>query len=278
MEYVYEMSALRIYSKVARKNYSEMAEAVGISPATMTRYISGERLPDIDTLVRICNMLRISVGHFIHHPNIELSTFDLFLEEEWKVIKFQPKYMEIARAEKNIDKKTLINEVRKATGVKTALATYNRIINGENSGCEFVVAFLNTFKVTLDSFFKDNQLEQTKNQKSEDEVVVSRRTLIDLRSRIKQLEEDNLRLYTENKRFQHREKARLYTQGEPQDKANKRMLKFINKLEQELAALKNYLPNDCTTNFKEINQYNIEEPTLHNVAEDTHSKYGEEQE
>lgn len=243
MEYIYEMSALRLYVKEEKKSYAELAERVGVSEATFYRYISGERLPDIDTLVRICNTFRVSVGNFIHHPDIELSSISIYLEEEWHPIKFRNNRIEVMRMEKGMEKMEFIKYIRDSTGVKTALSTYNRLKDGVKCGYELVIAFLNTFDVSLDYLFEDMQLAFMGNQEMGEEILISRQTLISMKEQIKKLEDDNRRLYTENKRLKRREQARVYSQGDPLEKSDKRMKKFITQAERALDELKSFLPD-----------------------------------
>lgn len=248
MEYVYEMGALRLYLKEEKKSYAELAERIGVSEATFFRYINGERLPDIDMLVKICNTFRVSIGNFIHHPDVELSSITIYMEEEWYPIKFRNNRIEVMRMEKGMEKMEFIKFIRDKTGVKTALSTYNRLKDGVKCGYELVIAFLNTFDVSLDYLFEDAQLAFMGNQNPSEEILISRQTLLSMKSQMKKLEDDNRRLYTENKRLKRREQARVYTQGDPQEKSDKRMRKFILQAERALDELKSYLPDEILEN------------------------------
>lgn len=258
MRYVYEMSALRIYSSMERKSYYEMSRMIGISNMTLSRYVSGERLPDINTLVRICNMLRVSVSNFIHHPDVEMSTIEVFMEEEWHPVKFRANRLEVFRMDKGIDKNTFLDQVRKETGITTTLATYNRLKNEENSGHEFVIGFLNTYEIELDYLFEDVQINM-KNQSPNGDILISRQTLIDMKKRMKELEDENKILYTKCRRLERREQARVYSGNDPHEQADKRIRKFIVQTERALADLKSYLPDELVSdNYNENIEKQVE--------------------
>lgn len=46
-------------------NQKQIAEAVGISPATISDYMKKEKLPSIDTLANLCKVLDVSPAYIL---------------------------------------------------------------------------------------------------------------------------------------------------------------------------------------------------------------------
>lgn len=243
MKYIYEMSALRIYSKAERMTFKEMADEIGINPNTMARYAGGSRLPNLQTLLHICNTLRVSVGAFIHNPDIEPVSVQVFPREEFVPVKFRFGRIEQFRQEKQMDRKPLLDLIREATGEQVNHVTYARLLEGLPVGASLPVAFLNTFNFHLSYLFDDRQLIGQKEVCGEGNVIVPRSFIDGMKERIRSLEDENRRLYTENKRVKTREHAR-YVGTSMEVHAEREMRTFIRKAERALDDLKSYLSGE----------------------------------
>lgn len=238
--YVYEMSALRVYSKSERMTFKEIAELVGVNNNTITRYAAGDRLPDLSTLIHICNVLRISVGTFIHHPDVTPASVPVFGEEEFKPIKFRRTRIEEFRKEKNMEVSTLLRTIKESCDSNVSHTTYSRMNDGGVVGMDIPIGFLNAFDVDLDFLFDDPQLVYLTGYAGDREVTVSSGYIADMRKRIQDLEDENRRLFTENRRLKAREHAR-YNGIDMDVHADREMHAFIRKAEQALAELKGYM-------------------------------------
>lgn len=270
MKYVYEMNALRVFSKMERIPMADMAQRVGVNAITMGRYVSGKRLPDIEMLVHICNVLRLSVSNFIHHPDLDIVNLTVFLPEEFKPVKFTGRKMELYRQENKMDKNRLIELINERTGIKTSIATYNKLIEGESHSHEVVIAFLNAFNLELNYLFDDKQIGMQETAIENELVSIPRKTLVELKDRLKKTEDENRRLYTENKRLKTREHARFYVHNDPRKQADHEMMKFIKKAQRALDDLKSFVPEEYEIN--EIKPYKNEETEQMIAAEENNDK------
>ena len=112
MRLYYTANAINLYIKKTGKNLNELANMIGIGYATLNRYSRGERFPDIDILLRICNALRIRINNFFIHPDIELTELRIYREEEWGDIHFRYDRIEAVRMEKGYSKKQLVEKIK----------------------------------------------------------------------------------------------------------------------------------------------------------------------
>lgn len=81
--------------KFARKKLGitqyELAAKLGVSPSSIGMYEQGRRLPDYDTLIRLCSILRISICDFfsrneIFNADVVLKYLTEYLDGEKDVI------------------------------------------------------------------------------------------------------------------------------------------------------------------------------------------------
>lgn len=76
------MDRMKYLREVAELTQKELAEALGLKPATYNRYECGVNEPDISTLIEIADFFRVSLDYLTDHkPNVksspELSRFIL---------------------------------------------------------------------------------------------------------------------------------------------------------------------------------------------------------
>lgn len=64
----------------------ELAKLLDVKPATITKWLSGETIPDVDKIPVICNAFNITLNHFfgIEDDSIKLSSEDKYLLEQIK--------------------------------------------------------------------------------------------------------------------------------------------------------------------------------------------------
>lgn len=243
------MSALRVYSKSERMTFKEIAELVGVNNNTITRYAAGDRLPDLDTLIHICNVLRVSIGTFIHHPDVSPASVQVFGEEEFEPIKFRRTRIEEFRKEKEMKVSALLRTIKENCDSHVSRTTYNRMSEGGVVGMEIPMGFLNAFSVDLDFLFDDPQLVYLTGYAGDREVAVPSSYIAGMRKRIQNLEDENRRLLAENRRMKAREHARYAGIGMDVH-ADREMHAFIRKAERALTELKGYLdgslPDDAS--------------------------------
>lgn len=67
---------LKEIRKIRDLTQREVAEALGVSPATYSRYETGEREPSIDTLVRLSSIYGVSVDFLVNNVLIESSVLN----------------------------------------------------------------------------------------------------------------------------------------------------------------------------------------------------------
>lgn len=239
------MGALRIYSKIERMTFKEIAELVGMNNNTITRYAAGDRLPDLDTLIHICNVLRISVGTFIHHPDVSVSSVQVFGEEEFAPIKFMRTRIEEFRKESKMEISTLLHKINDGSDSHISYATYRRLSEGNVVSMDLPMGFLNTFDVDLDFLFEDPQLVYLTGYVGNRNVMISSSYISNMRKRIRNLEDENRRLLTENRRLKTREQAR-YAGVDMDVHADREMHTFIRKVKRALVELEGYMDGSLT--------------------------------
>ncbi len=64
-------------------NYARLAEETGITPATISRYMTGKRTPDLDCACKIAKFFCVSLDWLL---GLSDSKYDVFPEETRKIV------------------------------------------------------------------------------------------------------------------------------------------------------------------------------------------------
>lgn len=64
---------IKKYRKIAGINQKELAKALGVSPPAVSNWESGANSIEIDTLVRVCRILKVSVNDMLGFSESEFS-------------------------------------------------------------------------------------------------------------------------------------------------------------------------------------------------------------
>lgn len=241
MKLKYTMSALNLYTKQTGRTIADIAKDTGLGYSTLNRFAREERLPDIPTLLRICNTLHIRIDNFFIHPDIEQTQVKVYLPEEWGDIIFRPERIEAIRMERNLTKAEVIRRINLLTGSSITLNTYNHLIVGEHAGYPIVLGLMEAMNVDTGYLF-----EQTTLPDDEDVVVVPRKTLNEMKDYTKHLEDTVRELQLKNKRLEKQALPRYQERMENLD-AQKVIQSFLRKMEKTMIELKSWTTEETDT-------------------------------
>lgn len=238
MKLKYTAQALNLYTKLTGESLLRISDNTGISYSTINRYARGERLPDIDNLLRICNTLHIRVDNFFIHPDIEPTQLTVYHAEEWEDITFRFDRIEAIRLDKQLTKGALIQQINDYAGCNITLNTYNHLIVGEHTDGKTILGLLGSQDVDLDYLF-----EQPLPQETDDSVIIPRRTFAEMKERIAKLEQENRELEVKNKRLEKKTLPRYQERMNHKD-ADKIIREFIRKVDRSYADLKSWIEDE----------------------------------
>lgn len=238
MRLKYSAQVLNLYCKQTGYNLSQLSEKIGIGYSTLNRFARDERLPDIHTLLRICNTLHIRVNNFFVHPDIELTEVRIYEPEEWSDIHFRYDRIEAIRLNKQLSKEELIRQINDYAGCKTTRNTYNHLINGAQSNYVTVFGLIGSQDVELDYLFEQKDIAL-----DNESVVISRKQLTEMKSYITRLENAYRELEVKNKRLEKRVLPRYEERRENID-AKKIIRNFVRNVERNLAELRSWVDEE----------------------------------
>lgn len=234
MRLKYSAHALNIYCKQTGLTLAQVAEKTGLAYATVNRYARGERLPDIEHLLRICNALHLGICHFFIHPDIELTSVCITIPEEWEDIIFRYDRIEAIRQERSLTKTELLKQINGYAGCHVSRQAYNELITGKSFRHDAIFGLIGSQDVELAYLFEQPHLQQT-----EDVVVIPRKKLMEMKDYIAKLENAYRELEVKNKRLEKKVLPRYEERMENLD-AQKIIRKFARSMERELAELKSW--------------------------------------
>jgi DNA-binding Xre family transcriptional regulator len=197
MSYICSLSPLYTYIRKERLNQKELADKLGINVASLSRYLCGKRLPDVDTLVEFCNRLHVSVGTFIYPKDITDMDVTPLDDETFTPIQVNRNGIVDYSIKVKKDQRTIAQEISKAVGKRITESTLVRFKNGHVVRMEPILAFLNAYTLPLTALFDDNSIFVTQKANIENENNI--RTL---QNQIKYLKNDNIRLRTKISQYQ----------------------------------------------------------------------------
>lgn len=235
MNYKIDMQVLRLYSKQERIALSEISRLIGMNGNTISRYVTGSRNPDLNTLLHICNTLRVSVGAFIHHSDVILGHIKVYTQDTFKPITYRYDAIEEFRNKNEMTRVALLQHIRKHSDISIDPSTYGRIVERKRVGLDLPIGFMNAFNLPLEYLFDDAQLSTAREQDTQTQATVPASYLTELKERIKQLEGENARLIAENRRLKL-STATAITSGVPQD-LSRTMRQLLHKIERNLSEL-----------------------------------------
>lgn len=279
MEYIYDTEVLRDYSKKEGTSFQNMAKRIGVSNTSFARYVSMERLPNIDILMLICNRLGISVSHFIHPKEGIVPPLRIYPKEKFIPVRFMHERIEVLRMDAGLSKQMFVNKIEDMTGVAVSMPTYERIISGSSFGHEFIIALLNTFDTPLDFLFNDAQLTSLK-QGADEDVKISVSTLREMQETIRSIEEDNRRLRTENNRMKRKELDAEETCIMDNQKLNRRIRSVVRRMQSMVDELNSYLPEYSGKEQPTLYEMSKGYPSMNvadNHSDDTGGEYSSRQ-
>jgi transcriptional regulator with XRE-family HTH domain len=199
MNYTYNLAPLYTYLRRTRQSQADLCQQLGISVACLGRYLNGKRLPDLDTLLHICNTLRVSVSTFVHTDAISEPELVIVAKEDFTPIEVKRNaIVEYAKAQGK-DQKTIATEVRTYTGKSIPSSTYTRFKVGEAVRMDTLVGFLSTYNLPLDTLFDDKNAAD-----SDDKVLISRHNLLVAKMQLNQLRNENAALHEKIRRLESR--------------------------------------------------------------------------
>lgn len=234
MRLYYTANAINLYIKKTGKNLNELANMIGIGYATLNRYSRGERLPDIDILLRICNTLRIRINNFFIHPDIELTELRIYREEEWGDIHFRYDRIEAVRMEKGYSKKQLVEKINHSGNANITRGTYNNLIIGKHFSYITILGLLEATGMSLDYLF-----EQDLPAVDEDSILVPRKKMDEMETYINRLENTIREMELKYKRLEKRVLPR-YEERRGNLDAEKVINTFVRQVERSLIELKSW--------------------------------------
>lgn len=250
MRLKYTSQVLNLYCKQTGCSLLQLSEKIGIGYTTLNRFSKDERLPDIHTLLRICNSLHIRVNNFFVHPDITQTELHVYEPEEWSDIQFRHDRVEAIRLSKGLTKEELIRQINDYAGCKTTRNTYNHLINGIHPSHAIVFGLIGSQDVELDYLFEQKDIEP-----DDESVVISRKKLMEMKSYIARLENAYRELEVKNKRLEKRVLPRYEERMENID-AKKVINDFIRNVERNLAELRSWTDEYKDTLPNEV-KYNI---------------------
>lgn len=251
MKLNYTAKAIQLYIKQTGFNLNELAAKIGIGYATLNRYSKGERLPDIDILLRICNTLHLRINQFFVHPDIELTEVKIYHEEEWNDIIFRHERVEAIRLEKGLSKTELIKLINECGGTNITRTTYNNLITGNHFAYETILGLIEATGTSTDYLF-DQQMPIP----NEDTVIIPRQTLDNLKDEVTQLKDLVRELQLKNKRLEKMTLPRYEQRMENLD-AEKVIEDFFHQAERSLIELRSW-----------VKDYGHAKPKLYGEIED----------
>lgn len=234
MRLKYSSQILNLYCKQTGCNLSQLSEKIGIGYSTLNRFARDERLPDIQTLLRICNTLHIRVNNFFVHPDVEPTEVRIYEPEEWSDIRFRYDRIEAIRLNRQLSKEELIRQINNYAGCKTTRNTYNNLINGTQFSYIIVYGLIGSQDVELDYLFEQKDITP-----DDESVVISRKQLTEMKSYIARLENAYRELEVKNKRLEKRVLPRYEERRENID-AKKIIRNFVRNVERNLAELRSW--------------------------------------
>lgn len=234
MKLKYTSQVLNLYCKQTGCSLLQLSEKIGIGYTTLNRFSKDERLPDIHTLLRICNTLHIRVNNFFIHPDIEQTELHVYEPEEWSDIQFRHDRIEAIRLSKGLTKEELIRQINEYAGCKTTRNTYNHLISGVHPSHSIVFGLIGSQDVELDYLFEQKDIEP-----NDESVVISRKKLMEMKSYISRLENAYRELEVKNKRLEKRVLPRYEERMENID-AKKIIRDFVRNVERSLAELRSW--------------------------------------
>ena len=238
MKLKYSTRALSLYCKQTGMSLSQVAEKIGIGQSTFNRYAREERLPDINTLLRICNTLHIQVCNFFIHPDIEQTQIHIYEAEEWNDIQFRFDRIEAIRLNKQLTKGEIIGQINQYAGCKITLNTYNNLISGVQCNYPAIYGLIGSQDIELDYLF-----EQPMSSVDDESVLISRKKLTELKDYIAQLENNCRELECKNKRLEKKVLPRYQERMNDKD-AVKIIRKFIRDIEKNYAELRSWIEEE----------------------------------
>lgn len=134
----------------------------------------------------------------------------------------------------------MLRKIKENSDSLCSHTTYNRMNEGKVVGMEIPIGFLNAFDVDLDFLFEDPQLVYLTGYVGDRDVTIPSSYISSMRTRIRNLEDENRRLCTENRRLKARKHAR-YAGADMDVHTDREMHAFIRKAEKALAELKGYM-------------------------------------
>lgn len=268
MKVKYSAQVLNLYAKQTGQSLTDISEKSGISYSAINRYARGERLPDIENMLRICNALHIGVNHFFTHPDVEQTHVVIRHPEEWADIKFRYDRIEAIRLNNRLTKSELIRQINEFAGCSITTATYNHLIVGEHLNAETILGLIGSQNVELDYLFEQPTLSPT-----DDSVVVPRWKLDEMKSHITKLETAYRELELKNKRLEKMILPRYQERMENKD-ADKLIRECARKVWRAYADLQSWIDenvsNETTSPSVPYPEY---EDGTKLVAESTDNEY-----
>lgn len=238
MKIRFNHQALNLYCKQTGLTLVQIAEKTGLAYATVNRYARGERIPDIENLLKICNALHLRINEFITHPDIEPTNVHILHPEEWTDIAFRHDRIEAIRLNAQLTKTALIQQINQHGGCNITRLTYNQLISGAYNGTEAVLGLIASQDVDTDYLFEQPQL-----QEKEDGILIPRSVLTEMEARIARLESDYRELQLKNKRLEKRALPRYQERMANKD-ADKIIRTFVRNVEKAYAELKSWLEDE----------------------------------
>ena len=232
------MDAIHAYIKQTGKSLNQIAQEADLSYSTLNRYARGERMPDIKTLVHLCNTLHIRIDNFFIHPDIEPTHVSIIYPEEWSDIVFRYDRIEAIRLNKSLSKTAMVQEINLAGGCNISRLTYDHLITGNHFGTATIVGLIVSQDVDLDYLFEQPQMGE-----NEDSMIVSRKKFVEMKDYIKKLENDYRELLLKNKRLEKMTLSRYSERMENKD-ADKVIREFMRKMERAYADLRSWTDED----------------------------------
>ena len=232
------MNALNIYARQTGKTINQIAKDTDLSYSTLNRYARGERVPDIRTLIHICNVLHLPIRNFLVHPDIEVSHVQILQPEEWSDITFRYDLIEAIRLNKQLSKTSIVQQINLAGCCNITRLTYDHLITGRHVAADTILGLITSQEVELDYLF-----EQPKPCLQEDSVIISRRAFLEMKDHIKKLETAYRELEVKNKRLEKKAFPRYQERMENKD-ADKIIREFVRKVGRAYSELQSWIEED----------------------------------
>ena len=234
MKLYYTAKAIGLYAKQTGRNITELAAQIRIGSTTLNRYCKGERMPDINILLQICNTLHLRINNFFVHPDIELTDVQIYHPDEWSDIAFRYDRIEAIRLEKGWTKTEMVENINLFGKTNITRLTYNHLITGKHFSYKTIIGLMEATGAALDSLFEQRTIPI-----DGDSIVISRRKLEEKDRYIASLENTIRELELKYKRLEKQSLPRYQERMENLD-AEKIINTFIKQVERSLIEMKSW--------------------------------------